>query len=221
IVVRGVQIEDPIPDAFLIQLLERFRELAEEHAPTRVDHDGDACRAARASRELGHLRQQRGWQVVDDEVAEVLEGVGGLRAAGAGHARDQRERRADARLVGIGHRVHGTRHQALTLSVAAATSWSRSWIDRASSGPIPGVAAMSSSDASRSRASEPNRLRTAFFRAGPTPGTSSSGETSARFARFWRWYVIANRWASSRMCCSTNSASDARAIINGSDRPGK
>ena len=31
-----------------LELLERLRQLAEEHAPARVDHDRDACRAARA-----------------------------------------------------------------------------------------------------------------------------------------------------------------------------
>ena len=60
-----------------------LRQLTEEHAATGVDDDRDAGGSAGSRRELRHLRQQRGRQVVDDEVTEVLERVGGLGPARA------------------------------------------------------------------------------------------------------------------------------------------
>jgi hypothetical protein len=61
---------------------------------------------------------------------------------------------------------------------------------------------MSSTEAERSRFSEPNRVSSAFLRVSPSPGTPSRAEVVIAFDRFCRWYVIANRWASSRTRCS-------------------
>ena len=91
----------------------------------------------------------------------------------------------------------------------------------ASAGPTPGVAASSCGSACRIFASEPKRFISARFLEGPTPGISSRGEESARRSRRCRWYVIAKRWASSRRCCRTNSASDPRGIDSGSGRSGE
>ena len=61
---------------------------------------------------------------------------------------------------------------------------------------------MSSTDAARSRFSEPKRVSSAFLRVSPSPGTPSSAELVIAFERFCRWYVIAKRCASSRTRCS-------------------
>ena len=52
--------------------------------------------------------------------------------------------------------------------------------------PTPGVASISSTVACCSLSSEPNRLRSVFFRVAPTPGMSSRGECSDLLARFCR-----------------------------------
>jgi hypothetical protein len=67
---------------------------------------------------------------------------------------------------------------------------------------MPGTAVSSSTLAARSRLSEPNSFISAFRRVSPSPGTSSSKETSMLVERFCRWYVMANRCASSRTRCS-------------------
>ena len=78
VVVGGLEEDDAVVDVFLLQLLERLREFAEEHAAAGIHHDGDPGGAARPGHELGHLAEQRRRQVVDHEEPEVLEGVGGL-----------------------------------------------------------------------------------------------------------------------------------------------
>src|SRR5438876_215234 len=57
---------------------------------------------------------------------------------------------------------------------------------RAREGPTPGVCWISPTVAVWSLGNEPNRFSRAFFRAGPTPGTSSRGERRARLARLAR-----------------------------------
>ena len=62
--------------------------------------------------------------------------------------------------------------------------------------------------ASRIAFTEPNFRSSAFLRFGPTPAISSSAERMPVFERTSRWYVIANRCASSRMRCTRYSACD-------------
>ena len=120
IFVGGLEEHDPGLALERAEVLQRLRELAEEDAAPRVDHDRDAGGRARAHRQLGHLRQQRRWQVVDDEEPEVLERACDLRTTGAGQAGDQgeavargRRRRSCARPPVDGCVqvvVHGRRH---------------------------------------------------------------------------------------------------------------
>ena len=49
---------------------------------------------------------------------------------------------------------------------------------------------------------------------------SSSTDFVMRLPRSWRWYVMAKRWASSRMRCSMYSASEPRGTRTGSASPG-
>ena len=153
----------------LVELGERLRELAEEDAAADVQDDRDLARAARSRRELGHLREQGRREVVDHEVAEVLEAPGGLGPAGAGQAGDDREPRAGRsppRRRGLVHggaasgpawgivatdrrpRGHADTRRS---SIAAVAPVSRSWTARATSGPTPGVAAISATSARDSR----------------------------------------------------------------------
>ena len=74
------------------EVVELGGKLLEEVAAADVAHDGDAAHAATGKRGERHeLSDERGRQVVDAEVAEVLEGVDRLAPAGAGHARDEDE----------------------------------------------------------------------------------------------------------------------------------
>ena len=154
-----------------------------------------ATRAGRpGGRELGHLRQQRGRQVVDDEVAEVLERLGRLRAAGAGHARDHREVAGlDARLVGLRLRPGASAarrpsRRSPWSRPQPATSWSRS-CDRSAPAPArcPASPRVVHVGVPQTVASEPNRLSSAFFRRGADAGDVVERRVSARFARFCRW----------------------------------
>ena len=84
-VVGRVEEEDALGDADALQLVERGGEVGEEVAGTDVDHQRVARRRLLPARELGDLADQHRRQVVDDEVAEILEHVRGLGATRAGH----------------------------------------------------------------------------------------------------------------------------------------
>src|SRR5580765_1602875 len=175
VVVRRLQEDDAVVRVQLLQLLQRFGQLAEEHAAPGVDDDRDPGRSPGARGELGHLREQCGREVVHDEVAQVFEAVRRLRAPRAGEAGDDGEPGDGNHFIQFAH--------AVALRSAVGCACSRSEIAAARSGPIPGVSAISSGVAPRSRASDPNRLSNDFLRAGPTPAMSSSGEWNARFSR--------------------------------------
>ena len=65
--------------------------------------------------------------------------------------------------------------------------------------PIPGTWAISSMVAARSFFSDPKCLISVLRRTSPSPGTSSRRLSTIVLERRDRWWVIANRWASSRM----------------------
>jgi hypothetical protein len=67
---------------------------------------------------------------------------------------------------------------------------------------MPGTAASSSTDAWRMASSELKCLSNACRRRGPMPGISSNVEVKVDFWRRERWWVMANRCASSRMRCT-------------------
>src|SRR5712692_1513446 len=81
-------------------------------------------------------------------------------------------------------------------------------------------ATMSSTAASRIACTEPKCRSSARLRAGPMPSTESSGDVKAFRARTLRWWVMANRCASSRMRCTRNIPGEFLSCTMGSDRPG-
>ena len=64
--------------------------------------------------------------------------------------------------------------------------------------PMPGTWAISATVAARSLRNEPKCLSSVLRRTSPSPGTSSSRLSTIDLLRRERWWVIANRWASSR-----------------------
>ena len=74
-VIGRVEEQDALRRAELLQLVEGGRQVGEEVAGPDVDHQRVPGRRLAAGRELGDLADQHGRQVVDDEVAEVLERV--------------------------------------------------------------------------------------------------------------------------------------------------
>ena len=90
--VGGVEIEDLVGDVVVGEGVERVEQLVEEALAAQVAHDGEVATHTRVN--AHHLRereQKARRQVVNDVVAEVLEGVHGLGAAGAAHARDDHD----------------------------------------------------------------------------------------------------------------------------------
>ena len=74
------------------EVVELGGKLPEEVAAANVAHHGDAANPAARKRGKRHeLPDQRRRQVVDAEVAEVLEGMDRLAPAGPGHTRDDHE----------------------------------------------------------------------------------------------------------------------------------
>ena len=118
-----------VPRAF--QLAVHLRELVEHLAFADVDHDrGARDFVAGAQRQLGEHRQERHRQVVDAEVAEVLERADRLRLAGAGEAGEDDEARGDGRARRPPRRVSrsprsraaGLRPRALPIALHATVS---------------------------------------------------------------------------------------------------
>ena len=104
VVVGGLEEDDAVVDVFLLELLERLGEFAEEHAAAGVHHDGDPGGASGARHQLRHLAEQRGRQVVDHEEPEILQGVGGLGPTRPGQPGDQGEAGGGARALPRRHR---------------------------------------------------------------------------------------------------------------------
>ena len=110
-VVGGVEEHHLGRDLVLAQLAHGVGELVEEPLGAEVAGDGEVTPHARVDpHELGELKQQPRGQVVDREVAHVLEDVQGLGAARPAHPRDDHDvghaRRALRRthlLVGVCH----------------------------------------------------------------------------------------------------------------------
>ena len=73
---------------------------------------------------------------------------------------------------------------------------------------MPGTAAICSTGASRTRFAEPNTLSSSRLRFGPDAGQVVERGLVVRLLRRLRWYVIANRCASSRSRWTRNSAWD-------------
>src|SRR5690606_19381627 len=76
---------------------------------------------------------------------------------------------------------------------------SAAWMVSASLRPTPLTAHSSSTLAVLIALTLPKCWISSFLVLGPTPLMPSSDETSERLARRLRWWVIANRWASSRI----------------------
>src|SRR5512143_2200893 len=175
-------------------------------------HRGPLDTAALVPEELAEPADHPRRQVVDAEVAAVLEGRDRLGLAGAGVPGDHHE--LDPLLAGPGavslRRVPG--HQPALCSCR--------WISRASLPGTPGTASSSSRLAVSSPSGEPKWRSSARFRAGPTPRTPSRTEAVIARSRRFRWKVIANRWASSRTRWRIRRASDPFSSRIGAERPG-
>ena len=108
--VRGVDEDHAGPPAALPQGLQRDRQLGGEVTAAHVDDGGDLLPLRVVGGDLHELDDHRGRQVVDDVPATVLEDVGGRRAAGPAHPRD------DDEVGGPGHRGRRPRRLGAALS---------------------------------------------------------------------------------------------------------
>ena len=207
-VVGGLEVQDPVADAELLELLQRLRELAEEHPAPGVHHDRDAGRPTRPGGELRHLRQQRRRHVVHHEVAEVLEALRRLGPAGARQAGDDREPRRvpEARAAPLPRprsalmRSPAARRRRPVEALVDRAARARGRCRRAARSPParPPAAGRASRTASAAPSCGP----------GPMPGIVVQRAVRAPAARASAGdSSTAKRCASSRMCCSTKSAS--------------
>ena len=113
VVARFEEDQHRVEPRHLPQPAEDHRKLREEVALAHVDDDGHLVDvAAGAHRQLGERGDQRRRQVVDAEVAEVLERANRLRLARPGKAREHDERLAAFSDVpfGLSHRRRGLPH---------------------------------------------------------------------------------------------------------------
>src|SRR5450759_3018798 len=184
--VAGVEEQDAGAGTGLAHLGERGVEVVDERAGARVDDEREPGRPLPVPGQLRDRGDQRRREVVDDEEPEVLEDVSGRGPPGPGEPGDDEE-------------VEGR-------SAHALTSCSRSYTARATVSGSHDNATSSSSVRARSRFTDPDSLRSRARRVGPRPATSSSTDRVACCSRRRRWYVIANRCASSRTCWSRYKA---------------
>ena len=183
---------------------------------------GSGVRARYSSWSCEQLREHLRREVVDDVPAEVLQDVGHRRAAGPAHPGEDEHRLvaggraptgAEGSGVGsslirlpprgasvehlAGRHVNGRDGLRRAASARAASRWCGP-----GPGRCPGPAAISSTDAARSRLTDPNWRSSALRRTSPRPGMPSRTEVVMALDRRCRWKVMANRCASSRTRCS-------------------
>src|SRR4051794_26915301 len=197
---RGLQEQQPVGHALPGQLLEHAGHALERLSSAHVGHHRRplhlaAVMAEQLSQRGDHLRRQ----VVDAEVAGVLEASHRLGLARPREAADQHE---------------------VLYRGAHLTLCTYSWISRATLPGRPGTASSSSLLASRKRSGVPKCWRIERLRAGPTPGRSSSTDRVIELSRRARWNSIANRCASSRTRCSSWSSGVSWSSTSGCARPG-
>ena len=177
-------------------------ERVEERARADVDHDRDRLLRPRGSgRRADDVGQQAGRHVVDDVEAEVLQLLGGGAAARAGHAGDHDQ------LAGAGSCGHGSSSSISSpVAVLTARIWPRagtaarraSLIAVAVRWPMPGTRASSSTrgGAQLLQGAEVLEQGLAPHLAQPRDVVEQALDHRLRAPR--RWWVIANRCASSR-----------------------
>ena len=103
----------------LAQGLDGIEQLVEEPLAAQVARDGQVtAHAGVDAHDLGQLQDEAGRQVIDAEVAHVLEHVHGLRAARAGHAGDDHDVGHAVGELGAGDAVVGVCHDALHIRSA-------------------------------------------------------------------------------------------------------
>ncbi len=105
--VARVEEDDPVGDAFLAQRAQLPDEIAEHLFTADVEDERDAAQVAAAGEQLGELRDEARREVVDAEVAEVLEAFRGLALARARHAGDDDHMRGRQRARGLARRLCG------------------------------------------------------------------------------------------------------------------
>ena len=200
----GLEEEDLGLEPVCVEVVQDLDQLVEVVAAAHVGDDrGPLDAAARVAEELTEAADHPRRQVVDTEVAAVLEGGDRLRLAGPGVAGDD-----DHHHLGLGPVL---RHPVL---------FSCSWMSRATLPGTPGTASSSSRLAAINRSGDPKCWRSARLRAWPTPLISSSTDPVIALSRRPRWCSIANRCASSRTRCRSLEASESAARSIGTELPG-
>src|SRR4029453_1018661 len=132
--------------------------------------------------QLGHPPDQRRRQVVDHEVAEVLQHLGRLRAAGHGQPGDHDELHRGGAQPVLGPKF--LRH-CLVTPPAAPCKWSYTTL--ASWGPTPGTCSSSSRPAWAALRADPKWRTSWRRRVSPPPGMSSSTLRVMDRSRSLRW----------------------------------
>src|SRR4051794_1341907 len=212
----GGEEHDPVYDPAGRQGIDHGRQRGQVLAPARVAHhrrqlDLGALQHEQLRQRADHLRRE----VVDAEVARVLEDVHGARLARPGEARDDHEVLevgSGVVAVPVSHRVAHD-HRPVRLR----------WLNRsrATFCGKPGTFSSASREALSTASGEPKCLSSARLRAGPMPGSSSMIDSVIALSRRMRWWVIAKRCASSRTRWTSCSAGVSWAITTGVGLPGR
>ena len=203
-----------------LELLDHRQQVLEVLAAADVGDDRRALDAAAlVAEQLAEPGDHPRRQVVDAEVAAVLEGgdrlgLAGPRVAGDHDHLDPLRRGAVAagRTGSAGSRPLAPRGACpassrlpwASIRPCSVAGGSRERAYRAPRAPLRAPRGWRTS----SRSGEPKWRSRARFRAGPTPRTPSSTEAVIAWSRRLRWKVIAKRCASSRTRCSSRSASE-------------
>src|SRR5215210_6225691 len=214
--VVGAEVDHAVRDLVRAQRLDHPREAAEELAAALVGDDGRPLDLRAVVHEQPRQRPDHlGRQVVDAEVARVLEDVHRGRLARAGLPGDDHE--VDE--VRARRRGAVTAHGLIMAYRPVRLRWAKS--SRATFWGTPGTDSSASRGADSTASGEPKCLSSARLRAGPMPGRSSMIDSVIALSRRIRWWVIAKRWASSRTRWSSCSSGVSWARRSGSERPGK